>query len=331
MIADSEDDNKLKKITYNNLKGATGAAGSSINPRGVYNALTAYSVNDLVSYNGSSYICILATTGNLPTNPTYWTVALTPSSATASTLGSVEIATSAESIAGTNAGTAWPLVVLPSDIAANTQSWAFTYAADAWSNDTYVISLTPAMTVYTTWQRITWKANTINTGACTININGLGAKNIKTKSGADPINGLIAANEIVTTTYNGTNMILNKDNPVTQHVNTVIFTYDNTTATWTQVVAHWLGVIPDYITFQCMTDGNVSYWTYDGTNQACVYTASTNTGNSTTFCLRTVANATNNQTWQITAVTSSNFTISRTKFWTPLWTASMIAVLTKAY
>jgi hypothetical protein len=29
-------------------------------------------VDDVVSYNGSSYICILASTGNLPTNATYF-------------------------------------------------------------------------------------------------------------------------------------------------------------------------------------------------------------------------------------------------------------------
>ena len=40
--------------------------------QGAYNGATAYTVDDVVSYNGSSYICILASTGNLPTNTTYW-------------------------------------------------------------------------------------------------------------------------------------------------------------------------------------------------------------------------------------------------------------------
>src|SRR6056300_1067880 len=40
--------------------------------KGTYNALTAYTVDDVVEYNGSSYICILASTGNLPTNATYF-------------------------------------------------------------------------------------------------------------------------------------------------------------------------------------------------------------------------------------------------------------------
>lgn len=41
---------------------------------GAYSAGTAYVVNDVVSYNNSSYICILNSTGNLPTNATYWSL-----------------------------------------------------------------------------------------------------------------------------------------------------------------------------------------------------------------------------------------------------------------
>ena len=42
--------------------------------QGAYNAGTAYAIDDVVSYNGSSYVCILASTGNLPTNTTYWNI-----------------------------------------------------------------------------------------------------------------------------------------------------------------------------------------------------------------------------------------------------------------
>ena len=63
---------------YKGAKGDTGPAGADgedgldINWRGTYSALTSYVVNDAVFYEGSSYICILASTGNLPTNETYW-------------------------------------------------------------------------------------------------------------------------------------------------------------------------------------------------------------------------------------------------------------------
>jgi hypothetical protein len=37
-----------------------------------YSNTTAYAYNDFVLYNGVLYVCILASTGNLPTNTTYW-------------------------------------------------------------------------------------------------------------------------------------------------------------------------------------------------------------------------------------------------------------------
>ena len=43
-----------------------------LNWKGAYNSSTAYIVDDVVSYNGSSYVCIQASTGNLPTVTTYW-------------------------------------------------------------------------------------------------------------------------------------------------------------------------------------------------------------------------------------------------------------------
>ena len=40
--------------------------------KGTYSASTAYSPMDWVTYQGSSYVCKQASTGNLPTNTTYW-------------------------------------------------------------------------------------------------------------------------------------------------------------------------------------------------------------------------------------------------------------------
>ena len=42
------------------------------NWRGAYNGATAYAVDDVVSSGGSSYVCILASTGNATSNGTYW-------------------------------------------------------------------------------------------------------------------------------------------------------------------------------------------------------------------------------------------------------------------
>ena len=55
--------------------GATGATGpEGLVWRGAYAGGTSYVVDDAVSYNGSSYICKLASTGNVPTNTTYWDI-----------------------------------------------------------------------------------------------------------------------------------------------------------------------------------------------------------------------------------------------------------------
>ena len=54
------------------IQGETGDAGLDVNWLGAYVAETAYVINDAVSYDGSSYICKLDSTGNLPTNTTYF-------------------------------------------------------------------------------------------------------------------------------------------------------------------------------------------------------------------------------------------------------------------
>jgi hypothetical protein len=44
------------------------------NWKGAYNNSTAYAVDDVVSSGGSSYVCILASTGNAVSNGTYWNI-----------------------------------------------------------------------------------------------------------------------------------------------------------------------------------------------------------------------------------------------------------------
>ncbi len=44
----------------------------NVNPRGTYDSATTYKIGDIVFYEGASYIARLDTTGNLPTDTTYW-------------------------------------------------------------------------------------------------------------------------------------------------------------------------------------------------------------------------------------------------------------------
>jgi hypothetical protein len=52
-------------------------SGNGITPRGIYNGGTAYSQYDIVTYQNSLYMAKSSTTGNVPTNDTYWDLYLT--------------------------------------------------------------------------------------------------------------------------------------------------------------------------------------------------------------------------------------------------------------
>lgn len=47
---------------------------TNLNPRGEWDNSATYAVADVVSYQGSSYICVTGNTNELPTNTTYWQV-----------------------------------------------------------------------------------------------------------------------------------------------------------------------------------------------------------------------------------------------------------------
>lgn len=59
--------------TLNEYKDAFGDVGA-VNPRGAYDSTADYNVLDLVSYQGSSYLCRTACKNKVPTNTTYWQV-----------------------------------------------------------------------------------------------------------------------------------------------------------------------------------------------------------------------------------------------------------------
>ena len=86
------------------------------------------------------------------------------------------------------------------------QTGEIAYAADAGSTDAYAITLTPAPSAYTTGMVINFKANTVNTGTATLNVNSLGAKTIKKLHDQDLEDGDIEAGQLVTVIYDGTNL-----------------------------------------------------------------------------------------------------------------------------
>lgn len=79
---------------------------------------------------------------------------------------------------------------------------------DAGSTDAYACSLAPAITAYATGQVIWFQANTVNTGAATLNLNALGAKTIKKNKDVDLADGDLKAGAYVPLIYDGTNFQL---------------------------------------------------------------------------------------------------------------------------
>ena len=95
--------------------------------------------------------------------------------------------------------------------AAQSSDSTYNFCADAGANDTYACTISPAITAYATGAHYFFKANTVNTGAATINLNSLGAKTIKKYTGtggADLADADIRAGAIVHVVYDGTNMQL---------------------------------------------------------------------------------------------------------------------------
>jgi len=121
--------------------------------------------------------------------------------ASAAQVGHVELATAAEVTAGTDTERA----ITPSSLPVQIQDSHYVYAADAEASDTYVITLTPAIAAYAVGQVFHFKANTANTGAATLNVNGKGAITIKKLYDQDLATGDIEAGQIVTVVYDGTN------------------------------------------------------------------------------------------------------------------------------
>ncbi|WP_167434070.1 tail fiber protein [Paenibacillus silvae] len=92
------------------------------------------------------------------------------------------------------------------------------YGTTTNSGNAYTVTLTPAPTAYVDGLRITIKINSANTGAVTINVNGLGAKGVLKSNGSDLTANGIRANSVYSLVYNGTAFILQGEgggNPIT--------------------------------------------------------------------------------------------------------------------
>ena len=80
------------------------------------------------------------------------------------------------------------------------------YCSDAGVSDTYVCTVTTAPDSYTTGLTVIFKPNTSNTGAATLNINSLGAKNIVTSANGTPADNDLIAGRFYALVYDGTSL-----------------------------------------------------------------------------------------------------------------------------
>lgn len=122
----------------------------------------------------------------------------------------------ATTIAGSASGTA-ALTVTAGDILLSSGTGningAFTantinFGTGAGVADVQTVACVPTIKTLATGQLIIWKPVADNTGACTLNVDGLGAKSVVTQTGAAPAAADLDATGIAMAVYDGTNYVL---------------------------------------------------------------------------------------------------------------------------
>lgn len=153
--------------------------------------------------------------------------------------GIVEISTQAEYDARTGTGATGAILTIDPTI--NRTVLASDYVVTGGVANTYTATLVPAITSYRTGQIVTVQISATNTGASTINVNGLGAQTILKNINQALIAGDLTINEVVTMVYDGTNFqLVGKSN--TQTIATAGANYtvnaDETVLDWHTVEIH---------------------------------------------------------------------------------------------
>lgn len=111
----------------------------------------------------------------------------------------------AESINANLSGVETGFDKLPTE--ANIKRGTVNYGVDSGAADAYVVDLPHAPSAYTDGLQVNVKigpGNTNTGGACTINVNGLGAVAVKTHDGTDPVASDFPAGAVIPLRHNGT-------------------------------------------------------------------------------------------------------------------------------
>lgn len=82
------------------------------------------------------------------------------------------------------------------------------YGADTGAADAYVVALDSSITSYSDGLAVSMKVANTNTGACTLNVNSIGAVSVKLINGTNPQAGDLTAGDMVDLRYNGTEFVI---------------------------------------------------------------------------------------------------------------------------
>ena len=104
---------------------------------------------------------------------------------------------------------------------ANIQSGSFWHAVSTGTGAAYDVVLNPVPASLSAGLFVNMKAHAANTGAATLNVNGLGVKVIKKIDGSDLNSGDIPVNALVTLVYDGTNFQITNLAPSDEKLNTI--------------------------------------------------------------------------------------------------------------
>ena len=110
------------------------------------------------------------------------------------------------------------------------------------ATDSYTASLPTSPGSLTAGLRVQFLSDRANTLACTLDLNSLGVKDIKTQADADPATGYIAVNSLVDLEYNGVDFILMS--PASPDASTIINSPVSGTGVDTTYMSLTPGVLP---------------------------------------------------------------------------------------
>ncbi len=209
-------------------------------------------------------------------------------------------------------------ILSPQSTSQLSQSGKEIYGASATGNDTYVITLQPTPIAYAKGQVFRFSPGTVNTGAATLNVNGLGALNILRTDGSALADGDLASGGLYqVAVFDGTTAYLISPTAVAPiYKNGIDSTWAMDTASASLTIAHGLGRTPRRVRISASIGGTTatvtgtSYGVFNGTT-----TSSTASGGSSSTNILSLVSASATPHTQVAtcAVDATNITLAFTR------------------